>query len=844
MLDLVFNKKRADNRKEWLRTYQPNIYMDNTPEVIRIDDFINKELITFSVADNIRSIPSVIDGFKPAQRKVIYGCFKRKLKGQIKVTSLAGYVLENVAYHHGEQSLQATIINLAQHFVGSSNINVLTPEGQLGTRLMGGKDAASARYVQVSLPKLTRSIYHSSDDMLLKYLDDEGKIIEPEFFVPVVPMVLVNGTEGIGTGWSTNIPSYNPTDIVANIRRMMRGEEPLPMDPWFRGFQGTIEKVSPDKYRVSGNIAKISDDTLHITELPIRMWTDNYVAMLNQWRTGTEKEPPIIKDFVDNHTHTIIDFELKLTPEQMHKAEAEGFEKRFKLTTQISTTNFVCFDHQGRLHKYESTQEIFREFYQYRLKFYQLRKEYLANQLQRDYVILDNKARFVLEIIEKKLIVQNRKKDVLIKELRDRGYAPFSDKKPSVSTTAVIENPEDDNQERESDDEAASLEVPESKRDKDYDYLLSMPIWNLTYERFQKLLQERDERVKVLETLLAKAPEDLWNEDLDEFMKNWEGNLEEDAKILEEEWEEHLIALSGGSAKGKSKAAAAKKAKKSSNTEIKRRARELAQQQQRTITPASDLVDVKPKVALKSEANIGALATPAPAPPASASTTANTSAVPAGDAPGKRKQGTLDGFIKSKDGGDISLYDSSDSDDLPVLNFRERLEKRKAERNKLKQGSAETAGAGDDNNDPSAPSVANTGGDSKPASTGADTGRKKRQPLDTASLPKSRATASKPGRSNSTTATTTATIKNKGKKRSAKILESDSEGSGVDSTGEFEVDKPKSVAVSRPARGARATTAKSAPTYLEISDDDSDGGKFKDNDDDDDDASFNDDYSE
>ena len=229
LVDLAFAKKRADERKDWLKSYEPGTHLNHKQAVIPISEFINKELILFSMADNVRSIPSVVDGLKPGHRKIMFSCFKRNLKGEIKVAQLAGYVSEHSAYHHGEQSLAATIVGLAQTFVGSNNTNLLEPIGQFGTRLQGGKDAASPRYIFTSLSPFARALFRPEDEALLKYLNDDGQSIEPEWYIPILPLVLVNGCEGIGTGWSTSIPNHNPLDIISNIRGMMRGEA-MPTD--------------------------------------------------------------------------------------------------------------------------------------------------------------------------------------------------------------------------------------------------------------------------------------------------------------------------------------------------------------------------------------------------------------------------------------------------------------------------------------------------------------------------------------------------------------------------------------------------------------------------------------
>lgn len=214
LVDMAFNKKKADDRKEWLRKFQPGTYMDHRVDEIPIADFVNKELILFSMADNARSIPSAVDGLKPGQRKILFSCFKRNLKSEIKVAQLAGYVSEHSAYHHGEQSLCTTVVGMAQNFVGSNNLPLLEPLGQFGTRLQGGKDAASPRYIFTSLSPLARAVYHPLDDALLNYLNDDGQSIEPEWYLPIIPLLLINGGEGIGTGWSTSIPNYKYNDII------------------------------------------------------------------------------------------------------------------------------------------------------------------------------------------------------------------------------------------------------------------------------------------------------------------------------------------------------------------------------------------------------------------------------------------------------------------------------------------------------------------------------------------------------------------------------------------------------------------------------------------------------
>lgn len=373
LIELAFSKKKADERKEWLRQFRPGTYLDHSTREITYSDFINKELILFSMADNIRSIPSVVDGMKPGQRKVMYTCFRLNLKKDMKVGELASTVSGSTDYHHGDASLQGTIINLAQTFVGSNNVNCLEPSGNFGSRLQGGSDAASARYTFTRLSPFARLIFNSADEPLLTYNTSDDKKIEPEVYVPVVPMILINGADGIGTGWSSNIPNYNPEDIVENLKRLMKGEEMVPMTPWFRDFKGTVSQIAPDRYKFSGIIKQTSDTELEITELPIRVWTQDFKERIVTIIKG-EKVTSFIKDYDDYNTHRDVHFVLRLEEKHMKAALEEGLEEKFKLSKTIATSNLVAFDPEGRITKYATVEDIMKEFYAIRIKFYEKRK--------------------------------------------------------------------------------------------------------------------------------------------------------------------------------------------------------------------------------------------------------------------------------------------------------------------------------------------------------------------------------------------------------------------------------------------------------------------------------------
>jgi DNA topoisomerase-2 len=380
LFELAFSKKKADARKQWLGNFVPGTYLDHSSKRITYDDFVNRELILFSMADNLRSIPSVLDGLKPGQRKVLYACLNRNLIKDMKVVELAGYCSELTAYQHGEQSLHQTIVGLAQDFVGSNNVNCLEPSGNFGSRLAGGSDSASARYIYTRLSPFARRIFSQLDEPNLEYNTDDDRKIEPKVYSPVVPLILLNGAEGIGTGWSTSIPNYHPKDIVDNLKRRMGRldtdeEQPFePMIPWFRGWKGNVEPAGPDRFKLNGEIRRIGEaNEVEITELPIRVWTDDFKARLEDI-IKAEKVTSFIKDYQEFNDHNSVHFVIQMEEKHMKASMDEGLEEKFKLHKTIATSNLVAFDSQGRIRKYEKVEDILEEFYVHRMQMYTVRK--------------------------------------------------------------------------------------------------------------------------------------------------------------------------------------------------------------------------------------------------------------------------------------------------------------------------------------------------------------------------------------------------------------------------------------------------------------------------------------
>lgn len=389
-IDLAFNKAKADNRKDWLKTYDRADIVNAGPgENLIYEDFVNKDLIHFSNYNLERSIPNVMDGLKTSQRKILYSAFKRNLKSEIRVAQFAGYVSEHSGYHHGEASLNDAIVGMAQDFVGSNNLAWLVPQGQFGTRLQGGKDSASPRYIHTYLQPHVSQLVPSDDFDVLTYRDDDGVLVEPEWYAPVLPMLLVNGSRGIGTGYSTFIPSFNPAELKSAIVEWLEKGTGLDREfaPWTRGFKGKISKIDKQDYLVEG-VWKTDGDTVTITELPIGTWTSDFRETLDKLCTDG-----IIKDYTDTSTDTDVLVKVKIGTGGVPAVEKLMIEK-------IKLTNMHAFNSKCVIHKYDSPNAILNEFVGVRLELYGKRREYMLKALRDKLPYHENVVRFIKQQCE------------------------------------------------------------------------------------------------------------------------------------------------------------------------------------------------------------------------------------------------------------------------------------------------------------------------------------------------------------------------------------------------------------------------------------------------------------
>jgi DNA topoisomerase-2 len=490
-IDMVFNKKRADDRKMWLETvYNRHSYADTSKHMISYEDFINKELIHYSKYDCDRSIPNLMDGLKISLRKILFSSFKKRLTVEIKVAQFSGYVSEHSCYHHGEESLNQAIVGMAQNFVGSNNINLLVPGGQFGSRIKGGKDASSPRYIFTRLEKLTRLIFPEQDDHILKYLNDDGTPVEPQFYVPIIPMVLVNGSKGIGTGFSTEIMCYNPKDIIAYLKNKLQGiiNDEITFLPYYEGFNGTISKIGDTKFLFKGLYEKIAEDKLVVTELPIGYWTEDFKELLEDLQNDKDKDGkkivPIIKEYDDKSKDTTVEFIITFSKGKLLELESiqgdngcNGLEKILKLCTSSSTTNMNLFNSEDKLKKYGNVEEIIDDYFDIRLEYYENRRDYLIENLEQELMILSNKSKYIHELLNGTIDLRNKKKQEIIDMLIEKDYDTID-------------------------------------KDDDFKYLVKMPMDSVSEENIERLNKEHANKLAELDVLKATTIQQMWLSEL------------------------------------------------------------------------------------------------------------------------------------------------------------------------------------------------------------------------------------------------------------------------------------------------------------------------------------------
>lgn len=568
----AFAKDESDQRKEWLSLYDKNNVLEYNKPKITYTEFIDKDLKHFSIEDTIRSIPSLVDGLKPSQRKVLYAGFKRNLKSEVKVAQFASYVAEHTAYKHGEKSLEDTIVGMAQRFPGSNNIYLFHPCGNFGFRRQGGDERASSRYIFTYLDPISRKIFINKDEQILNYLEDEGEMIEPDVYLPIIPMVLANGAKGIGTGWSTDIPMYNPMDVIDNSLRKLDGKNFKPMHPWYYGFKGSIEKSTEKNkesgYKITGVFDVIDYNTIKISEIPIKgpYWKsldyEEFIKTLED--TGKEEKKTKEKSGINKRTpdkilehikpdcgNDTINFKVTFKGQELQNLiknsddEKGGVEKALKLVANISTTNMWLFDSNGQIKKYESPLEIMEEFFEFRLKKYAERKQYHLKFLNNELEILKYQVKFIQDVLDNKIIIYKKKRADIIATLKKLNYPKLSIRLDALDPPNDDIDDSDDKVEKNTDENTDEIKKKKRVYFKSYDYVTGMKLFSLTHEKIEELNKKLKDKKDERDDYNSTSESELWRRELLELKEYYPNWLEE----REEEQNKYDIAKIGKNGK-------------------------------------------------------------------------------------------------------------------------------------------------------------------------------------------------------------------------------------------------------------------------------------------------------
>jgi DNA topoisomerase-2 len=488
-LDITIEKtfgSDTEKRKEWILNYRENGCVDPIDNYegisnLKISEYLNNKLIEYSINDCKRSIPSVYDGLKESQRKILYTCFCKKLEytgSSLKVVQLGGAVAEKTSYHHGEANLFSTIVKMAQCFIGTNNIPLLFRDGQFGSRL-NDKDAANPRYIFTKLDMLTRLLFREEDNDLLNYLDEDGEKIEPEYYVPILPTILINGGTGIGTGWSCDVPLYNPLDVIKCVKGWINSGDnngDFDITPWYRGFNGTIEKKTEKQY-ISWGVINEKNGKKIISEIPVGKWIDGVKEQLEDLTQSGE-----IQKFDNNSTAYIPNFIVST------EIPIEDLYSRLKLFSYIKTSNMVLFEENNVLKKFGDIWEIIDTFCKKRLELYINRKKHILAGYREKLEKVNEKYRFINMVITGELVINNQEENMVIHVMKTLGF-------------------------------------------KNCSVLLDISVRHFTREKLEDLAKEIGDIKELIQNLEGRTEKEIWLGEIGEFTREYKKWL----KIVEKE---------------------------------------------------------------------------------------------------------------------------------------------------------------------------------------------------------------------------------------------------------------------------------------------------------------------
>ena len=444
-----------------------------TKQSIRVKHYFNTAVKTFSLYDNVRSIPKITDGLKPSQRKALYGtAIRGENAGEIQVERLASMIAAKTDYHHGAASLVGTMVGMAcDKMPGMNNMNLFIPSGQFGSRLT--KEPGAGRYIFTELSPYFRQLFKKDDDCILKPLLSDGEEIEPETYIPLLPMPLVNGASGTGTGHACEIFSYHPEHIRDAVLKALDGKKLKggTLVPWFRGYHGAVQRNQvTGQVTTTGRLEVVNSTTIRITELPLGVYLDSYKEILNRL-----EEEEFIRQYDDNSSEDTFSFEV-MVPRSTTALDHETLLKRFKLIGR-GTENFTLWNPDGVLQRYESAEAVIEGFVPWRLEQYEARRQKLITDTTEQIRFQSEIIRFIRFYLANTKIFRDTGKKELIELLLSKDFV-------------------------------------------DYEKLLSMPIWNLTKDRIAELEKKLAELRSYLASLEGDTATEMYRRELKSFKYN------------------------------------------------------------------------------------------------------------------------------------------------------------------------------------------------------------------------------------------------------------------------------------------------------------------------------------
>lgn len=442
---------------------------------ISIQDFLNEEYSQSALYNCYRMIASYVDGLKPSARKVVYTVKKRNISNEMKVSRISSAVAEETQYLHGETNLQGVIVNMTQNFVGSNNLPLLSPNGNFGSRHL--PTASASRYIYVNKSENLDFLFSKLDDKILVPQEFEGSDIEPKFFVPLLPLILVNGSEGLGTGFAQKVLPRSEKEIIEALQQVIESQATSKLlKPSYKGFRGKINSGSSvGSWEITGDLEIIDSTTVKITELPIGYSLASYLKVLNRLIENKE-----IKSFEDLSEDDKFLFVIKVPKIITNLPEKEILDK-FKLIKRV-TENYTCINENNEVQVFSSPQEILESFVKVKIEFYKKRRLYLIDEIEKEILSLSSLELFVNKVISGEIKIYNVPRKEIVEKLKE-------------------------------------LDGIEEKNGS-FDYLLNLPIHNFTKEKIVELQKKLRGKKKELDFYKKTSPEGLWKNDLNEYVNN------------------------------------------------------------------------------------------------------------------------------------------------------------------------------------------------------------------------------------------------------------------------------------------------------------------------------------